>query len=148
MKVLTPEESRAWQSKIKNRVDADPLVFADAKEAELPMALEVTNGQDPSGGRTLVIHVFKRADISQDHAINVMQHALTDVFGAQAADQADCDYRNLKRLKERFGDQMIRESCDTMTVIFRPGPIALTRDKNWVRNQLIQAIQRRYRQSL
>lgn len=147
-KILTPDEAREWRRKIKGKVSAEPLAFSKADEATSPFFLEVTNGQHPDG-RTLVIHVFKRADIVPERAIEIVQHALTDVFGRDAALWADCDYRNVTELRKSFGDaHLASEVHDSLTVIFRPGPVALTRTRNWVRDQMAAALRRWYGRSL
>lgn len=148
-KILTPEESRSWQRKIKDKVDAEPLVFARADEATAPFVLEVTNGQAPGGGKNLIIHLIKRADIHPDKAVEIVQHALVDVFGAKVGEQAECDYRNVTELKKRYGeDQMISEAHDSLTVIFPPGPVVYTRSTKWVRDQMAMALRRWYDKSL
>lgn len=141
-KILTVKESVEWQNKIKDKVGAEPLVFSKANEATSPFTLEVTNGQGPDG-KTLIIHVFKRADIDPRRAIEIVQHALIDVFGPDAGAQADCDYRDVRELKKRFGDNhLASEVHDSMTVIFGPGPIALTRPRAWVRDRMAMALRR------
>jgi hypothetical protein len=148
-KLLNPEESRRWQSKIKDSVDASPLPFARADDATSPFMLEVTNGQSSGGGKTLIIHIFKRADMHPKRAQEIAQHALHDVFGAAAAAQADLDYRDVKELKKRYGqDNMINEAHDSLTIIFRPGPIAYTRSRSWVRDQMAKALSHWYTKSL
>jgi hypothetical protein len=146
-KMLTPQESRAWQQKIKDHVQAAPLVFSKADDATSPFVLEVTNGQSPEG-KTLVIHILKRADVDPDKAVLIVQHALVDVFGPEAGAQAECDYRNVAELKKRFGPgNVIGEVLDSMTVIFKPGPIARTRGRDWVRDSLAVALNRWYQKS-
>lgn len=146
-KVLTPQESRDWQKKIKDHVAAEPLVFSKADDATSPFVLEVTNGQSPEG-KTLIIHIFKRTDVDPDKAVLIAQHALVDVFGPEAGAQAECDYRNVSELKKRFGaEHLASEILDSMTIIFKPGPIAWTRSRDWVRDSLAVALNRWYQKS-
>lgn len=149
LKPMNPEEARAWQKKISETVDASPLPFARADDANSPFMLEVTNGQSPEGGKTLIIHIFKRVDMHPQRAKEIAQHALHDVFGAEAAAQAELDYRDVKELKKRYGqDNIINEAHDSLTIIFRPGPIAYTRSRSWVRDQMAMALSRWYTKSL
>jgi hypothetical protein len=146
-RILTPQESRDWQKKIKGQVKAEPLVFSKADDATSPFVLEVTNGQSPEG-KTLIIHIFKRTDVDPDKAVLIAQHALVDVFGPEAGAQAECDYRNVAELKKRFGpDHLASEILDSMTIIFKPGPIAWTRSRDWVRDSLAVALNRWYQKS-
>ena len=147
-KILTQAESRAVAQKFKDKsVNAEPLVFSKADDATSPFVLEVTNGQSPEG-KTLVIHIFKRQDVVKDRAIAVVQHALVDVFGADAGAEADCDYRDVVALKKAYGSQMVvNEPMDSLTIIFRTGPVAYTRSRDWVRDRLATALNFRYQQS-
>ena len=146
-KELTPEESREWRRKIEGKnVKAEPLVFARADQGAGPFVLEVTNGQGPEG-RTLIIHVFKRGDVHPERAKEIVQHALVDVFGEQAGREAECDYRNISELKKRLGNEMVNESHDSLTVIFG-GAVAMTRNRDWVRDNMALALARWYERSL
>ena len=147
-KVLNPEEARIWQQRIKDTVDATPLVFERAEDANAPFHLEVTNGQAPGGGKTLIIHVFKRADIARERAQEIVQSALVDVFGQGAGEQADCDYRDVVELRKRFGEKhLASETHDSLTVIFK-GSIAYSRRTEWVRDNMAAALFDWYRKSM
>jgi len=147
-RILTREESKAIQSKFKDKhVGAEPLVFSKADDVTSPFVLEVTNGQSPEG-KTLIIHIFKRLDVGRERAIAVVQHALVDVFGAEAGTQADCDYRDVAAMKKTYGQGMVvNEPFDSLTIIFRTGPVAYTRSRDWVRDALATALNVRYQQS-
>lgn len=146
-RVLNPEEARVWQRRIKDTVDASPLVFDRAEDGNAPFHLEVTNGQAPGGGKTLIIHVFKRADIAPERAQEIVQSALVDVFGV--GHEAECDYRDVGELRKRFGDKhLASETHDSLTIIFPPGPIAYSRRAGWVRDKMALALFDWYRKSL
>lgn len=138
-KVMDVEEARAWRQKIPRSVSARALVFARAEEANSPFVIEVTRGQGPDG-KNLIIHIVKRADIHPDLAIKIVQHALVDVFGADAGKQAECDYRNVIELKKKYGRDVVPEDHDAMTIIFDQGPIAYTHSPTWVRDKLALAL--------
>lgn len=145
---LGPEEAKVWQQRIVDNVDASPLPFECADEATAPFIIEVTNGQSPEG-KTLIIHLIKRADLHPDRAIEVARHALVDVFGPDAGTQAECDYRNVAELKKKLGDeQMISEAHDSLTIIFPTSSIVYTRSRAWVRDQMAMALRRWYDKSL
>lgn len=151
-RMLTTAEQKKWAPAMNKSVEASPLIFAKAGEnGNDPYMIEVTNGQweqDPSKP-TLVIHVIKRADIHPDRAVEVLQHALTDVFGRGVGRQAECDYRNVGELKRRLGKgNFIQEAHDSMTVIFPPGPIVYTRKTSWVRDQMAHAVRKWHERSM
>jgi hypothetical protein len=146
---LSVDESRQWEKKIADSVDASPLVFARADEGIGPFVLEVTNGQGPNGAKTLVIHMIKRMDLDPARAVEIARHALTDVFGPEAGAQADCDYRDVAELKKRYGDKhIVNETHDSMTVVFDSGVIPYTRSIESVRNQMADALRRWHERSL
>lgn len=132
-RILSQDESRQWQSKIKDSVGAKPLPFSKADDANAPFQISVTNGQAPEG-KTLIIQLVKRPDISAERAVEIVQHALVDVFGRHAGEEAECDYFDAEEMKRKFGQAAL--PVDALTVTFRPGPIALTRRPEWVRNQM------------
>lgn len=144
MRQLTTAEQKKWAPTMNKSVEASPLIFSKAGEGgNDPYMIEVTNGQwekDPSKP-TLVIHVIKRSDIHPSRAVEVLQSALTDVFGRGVGKVAECDYRNVDELRKRLGTgNFIQENHDSMTVIFPPGPIVYTRKTAWVRDQMANAI--------
>ncbi len=53
----------------------------------------------------------------------------------------------MSELKKRLGDQMIKETHDSMTVVFAPGGVAYTRRPAWVRDRMAAALNRWYEQS-
>ena len=130
---------------LESQKDMSPsaLVFSEAGTgANDPYMIRVTKGQwdqDPSK-KTLVIQVTKRSDIDPNRAVAVAQHALQDVFGADGAKQAYCEYRNVHELKKRLGkDHIVDEPFDTMTIIFNPGPVVYTRKPSSVHNRMAAA---------
>ena len=146
-RILSPEESRVWREKLPKNAKASPLVFARADEANAPFVLSVTNGQAPGGGKTLIIQIVKRADIGHDRAIAIVQHALVDVFGADTGKEAECDYRDVQALREKLGKEVVAEAHDSMTIIFDSSPVAYTRPRDWVRDQMAAALRRWYEKS-
>jgi hypothetical protein len=149
IRILNRDERRVWQQRIKDTVDASPLVFDRAEDGNAPFHLEVTNGQAPGGGKTLVIHVFKRADIDPGRAQEIVQSALVEVFGPTAGAQAECDYRDVKELRAIFGDKhLASETHDSLTIIFPPGPISYSRRTDWVRDRMAAALFNWYRKSM
>jgi hypothetical protein len=147
-RILTAQESQVIAKKFEDKVSAAPLVFSRAEDATSPFVIEVTRGQ-AADGKTLVIHIFKRLDVPKSRAIEVVQHALIDVFGAETGAQADCDYRDVAALKRAYGREMVvDEPFDSLTIIFRPGLVVYTRTPNWVRDQMALALTRWYRSSL
>jgi hypothetical protein len=143
-KILTPEESKKWQGRLKDKnLSAKPLSFERAQDANAPFQVSVTNGQDP-GGKTLIIQLEKRPDIDPDRALVIAQHALVDVFGPGAGQEAECDYRNVNELKKQLGKEMVPENTDNLTIMFGPGVIAFTRRPNWVRDNMAAALRRWY----
>ena len=141
---LTPEERAKWTGPMNKSVEASPLKFARAgTSANDPYMIEVTNGQWEQDSRkpTLVIHIIKRSDIRPERAMEVVQHALADVFGRGAGEIAEKDYRNVAELKKRLGsNHVINEAHDSMTIIFPPGPIVYTRKTEFVRDKLAYAL--------
>jgi len=154
-KILSPDESKKWSDKLKKSTSASPLVFARGDEAFQPFLLEVTKGQSSTGGKTLIIHVIKRADIEPERAEEIVRHALVDVFGKHAGVEAECDYRNVAELKKRFGpENVVNEPFDSMTIIFDRNPhtggvstIAYTRSIAWVRDKMTVALAKWYEKS-
>jgi hypothetical protein len=142
-KILNPQEQAQWGKKLNKGVDAKPLSFEKAQEANAPFQISVTNGQVPEG-KTLIIQLLKRPDIHPDRAVQIVQHALVDVFGRHAGAEAECDYRNVAELRKRFGNEMVSEDHDSLTVIFSPGTVAYTRRPHWVRDQMAAACRRWY----
>ena len=134
-RILGPQEQRQWSQKLNHEVGAKPLVFAKAEDANAPFQISVTNGQSPEG-KTLIIQLVKRPDGPPDRAVVVAQHALVDVFGRDAGSQAECDYRDVKELRARMGNEMVNEEHDSLTIIFKPGAITYTRRPEWVRDRL------------
>lgn len=128
-------------------------MFADAGDVASndPYVLRVTNGQwdkDPSK-KTLVIQVYKRQDIEPARAIEVIQSALHDVFGPRAAEQAECDYRNVSEIKKKLRmDRLPDGELDTATIIFRPGPIVYTQRPERVRDRMARSLREWHERSL
>ena len=145
-RMLNPEEKARWGKKLNKDVTAKPLLFARADEANAPLQISVTNGQVPEG-KTLVLQFLKRPDIHPDRAVQIVQHALVDVFGRHAGAEAECDYRNIAELKKRMGNEMVAEDHDSLTVIFMPGTVAYTRRPSWVRDRMADACRRWYEAS-
>lgn len=142
LRQLTPSEQAQWSSKLNNDVSAAPLQFARAQDANAPFQISVTNGQAPGGGKTLIIQLQKRPDITKERAIAVAQHALVDVFGKDAGREADCDYRDVAELRKRMGREMVAEEFDNLTVIFNPGVIAAMYRPETVRTRMADSCRR------
>jgi hypothetical protein len=138
-RVLNSQERASWGQRLNKSVKTTPLIFAKAEDANAAFQVSVTNGQVPEG-KTLIIQLEKRPDIDPRRAEEVAQHALIDVFGRTAAAQAECDYRNVKEVRSRMGNEMVGEDLDHLTIIFSPGPIAYTRKPAWVRDQMALAL--------
>ena len=145
-RTLTPDERRQWGEKINRDVKASPIVPADAGTgANDPYHIRVLNGQwdqDPSKP-TLVIQVTKRVDIAPQRAVEVLQHALVDVFGPHPGPGVVKEYRDVAELKKRLREHhIVSEAHDTLTVIFPPGPIVYTRKVAAVRNAMAAALKK------
>lgn len=149
---LTPEERARWAEPMNKAVDASPIKFARAGTGgNDPYLIEVGNGQWDQDPRkpTLVIHIIKRSDIAPARAMEVVQHALADVFGRGAGEKAEKDYRNVAELKKRLGaNHVIDEAHDSMTIIFPPGPIVYTRKPEFVRDKLAHALRTWHERSM
>lgn len=142
-RILTPTESRRWQQKLTDDVSAKPLDFAVADDANAPFQVSVTNGQAPGGGKTLVIQLMLRPDVRRERAVEVAQHALSDVFGREAGAEADLDYMDAAELKKRTGvDGKFVTNVDSLSIVFGPGRVSATRRPPWVRDQLAAALRR------
>ena len=139
--ILTGKDKHEWTERLNEDVGAKPMIFDKAPMANASLIVEASYGQAP-GGRTLIIHLAKRPDVSEERATKIAQHALVDVFGEHAGKEAECDYRSVSKLREKFGSEMINESCDNLTVIFKPGLVANTRSPKWVSQQMAAAIAR------
>ena len=147
-RALSPKEQSEWSQKLNNEVGAKPLVFERAEDANAPFQISVTNGQAP-GGKTLVIQLIKRPDISAGRAVEVAQHALIDVFGRHAGAGADLEYMDAAELKKRNGtDEAFVVKHDSLTIIFQPGPVASTRRAGWVRSQMAAALNKWHEASM
>lgn len=142
VRALSTDEQRHWSKKLNKDVVAAPLIFKRAQDANAPFQISVTNGQGPGSGKTLIIQLAKRPDIAPARAVEIVQHALIDVFGPTAGREAECDYRDVAELKKRMGKEMVAENQDSLTVIFDPGRIAATRRPASVRTAMAEACRR------
>lgn len=147
-KMLNAEESRRWQKKLANKtMGASPLQFSTANDLNAPFQISVTNGQAP-GGRTLVIQLVKLPGLSVPRATEIVQHALVDVFGAEAGRMAELDYLDAQELKKRASvDGRFVLDADSFSIKFPPGRISATRKCDWVRSNMAAALMRWYQAS-
>ncbi len=86
---LTADESVSWRERIErcSMRACTPLKFSEATGDDMPMPLEVVRND---GGR-VVVHVFRRPDVSEEVGSKVVAKAMLDVFGPPRPSQFDKD---------------------------------------------------------
>lgn len=85
---LTAEESLSWQDKLEKcaMTAKKPVAMCNLTGDDMPMPLEVGRHE----GR-VVIHVFRRPDISYERGSKVVAMAIKDVFGPPHQSQMGYD---------------------------------------------------------
>ncbi len=134
---LSAAESRHWKSKIEQTATraAAPLKFAMVTGDDMPLPLEVV--RDERG--VVIIHIFRRPDISQEKGEMVVAEALTAALGA-APEGTELFYRDEKEIQKLNEWPRPLLPTDSWYIEFTPTRSMILPDVEMIRNNLAMAV--------